>query len=450
VAATLLSCAALGAVPVAASAADATIKGTVIGAGLPDPGEGLTIVRAVNAETGQVGGAGYTAGKRDGWSLSAAPGPYAIGLATVPLEGGKLIEKLLAFVEARSGKTEKVKLKIKKKRRHHHAPAARTTARVGEGFGDVDVNHPAIWVHEFDVQSQNPEFGVLRRGMAEMLITDLVAGFAEKDCDAVIVERGRIQDVINEQRLQQLPGFDQGSAVRQGQLIRDNASVTGTLTEVGGQVTITAQYTDRRTGRTRSVSVQGPGASIFDLEQQLAKKLLDAICGELPDTYAGTFDGKLVDSEETMSWSGTVTYERLRPPDPDGEQCEATETACWKSTGGSVTWQVSTTPGADCTYSAGPKTADIPAGLGFISMDPAGGETPGYAGHLGGPDSTANGTEQCPGDEHPRQVEYHLVCCFNTNFGFPWGNYAADSGWHLQGSYMDDGGLSSNWDLSGR
>jgi len=440
--------AALGIFPAAASGADATIKGTVAGPGIPDPGEGVTAIRAVNAETGAVGGADYTSGNRESWSLKTAPGPYAMGATTIPFGGGKLVEKLLAFVEANSGKTEKLKLKLKRKRRHHRsAPRA---ARVADGFGDVDVDYPAIWVKEFDVQSTDPELGVMRKGMAEMLITDLVGGFpAKPGCKAVIVERSRIGDVINEQKLQQLPHFDPGTRVPKGHIIRDNASVSGTITESGGQVTITATYADRRTGRTKNVSVQGSNANIFALEQELAQKLLDAICGALPDAYSGTFDGKLVDSETTMSWSGTVTYERLRPPDPDGEQCEATETACWRSTGGNVTWQVSTTPGADCTYSAGPKTADIPAGLGFISMDPAGGEAPGYAGHLGGPDSTATGTKQC-GDQPPEQVEYHLVCCFNTNFGFPWGNYAQDSGWHLQGTYHDDGGLSSNWDLTGR
>ena len=274
--------------------------------------------------------------------------------------------------------------------------ARRTADRVAEGFGDVDVDYPAIWVKEFDVQSSNPDLGVLRKGMAEMLITDLVAGFGQLDCEAVVVERSRIQDVINEQKLQQLPGFDQSTAVRPGRLIRDNASVTGTITESGGQVTITAQYTDRRTGRTKGVTVQGPGESIFELEQELAQKLLEAICGALPDAYEGTFDGTLVDPEETVSFSGTVTYERLRPPDPDGVQCEATETACYESVSGSVTWRVSTTPGATCSNDAGPKTAAIPAGLGFISIDPAGGDSPGYAGHLGGPDDTATGTRQCP------------------------------------------------------
>ena len=116
-----------------------------------------------------------------------------------------------------------------------------------------------------------------------------------------------------------------------------------------------------------------------------------------------------------------------------------------------MTWRVSTTPGASCKYDAGPKTATIPAGRGLISIDLAGGDSPGYAGHLGGPDDTTMGTRQCDPNQPPEQVLYHQMgCCFATNFGIPWGNYAAQGGRHLQGTYQDDGGLTSNWDLSGR
>ncbi len=43
----------------------------------------------------------------------------------------------------------------------------------------------------------------------------------------------------------------------------------------------------------------GAGESIFALEQELAKKLLDAICDKLPGAYDGTFQGTSVDPEMT-------------------------------------------------------------------------------------------------------------------------------------------------------
>jgi hypothetical protein len=442
--------AALGLVPAAASAADATIKGTVAGPGIPDQGEGVATIQAINAETGVVGGADYTSGKRDSWSLATDPGPYAMGATTVPFGGGKLVEKLLAFVDARSGKTETVKLKLKKKRRHHHSSAARSHARVAEGFGDVDVGYPAIWVHEFDVQSSNPDFGVLRKGIADMLITDIVLGLPA-GCDAVVVERARIQDILDEQKLQQLPGFDQSTTVRPGRLIRDNAGVTGTLTESGGQMTISATYTDRRHGRSKTVTVQGPAASFFDLEQQLAQKLIDEICSdELPDTYEGTFSGSSVLSEMTATWDGTATFKRLTPSDPNFGACNGSGVACYGVTGGSVTWHISTSPGATyCQYNTAPQTTAIQPGYGSLSVEASGADSPGYGGALSASD-TAPGTVQCPPDP-PAQTQLYLFdCCFVTNDGgSPWGDFALDDGWHLQGTRTEQS-KTYNWDFTGQ
>ena len=98
-----------------APAAPGTIKGTVAGPGTPDAGEGITAIRAVNAETGAIGATDYTAGRHDRWNLSVKPGPYAVGLAAIPFSGGKFIDRLLAFGGVKSRETEKLELKLKRK-----------------------------------------------------------------------------------------------------------------------------------------------------------------------------------------------------------------------------------------------------------------------------------------------------------------------------------------------
>jgi hypothetical protein len=306
------------AVPMAASAAPATLKGRVVGSALPDSGEGAATVRAVNVAKGVVGGADFTGGQRDRWKLRLPPGPYALGAAAAPFAGGKVVDRLVAFARARSGKTETLKLRLKRKRKGGHRRASghggRALERVPEGFGDVDVDYPAIWVKEWDVQSQDPDLGVLRKGLADMLITDLIGGLK---CKAVIVERARIDDVLNEQRLQRLPGFDPDTRVPQGRLIRDNASVSSTLTESGGQLTMSATYVDRRTGRSATVSVQGSGESLFELEQQLAAKLAAVICQDkinhIAGTYSGTFTIGTTLGPSVMSYQGNVAFDRSGP-----------------------------------------------------------------------------------------------------------------------------------------
>ena len=445
-----------GAIPAVASAAPATVKGTFAGPGLPDAGEGVTGVRAVDLETGVVAGTDYTGGRRGRWRFVLAPAPYALGAAAVPFEGGKAVNKLVAFVGARSGDTETLKLRLKPKRRNRAAPAGRA-ARGGSGIGDVSVDHPAIWVKETVVQSQDPDMGVLRKGMTDMLVSDLVAGFGGPEgCLADVVERARINDILNEHRIQQLPGFDPNTTITPGRLIRDNASVSTTLTESGGHVTLTSTYTDRRrsAARSRTVTVQGPGESIFDLEQQLAQKLVQAICSDgLPDVYSGTFDGKSVNEDGTFSWNGTVTLTRMKPPNMYGAECKGRGVACYEVTGGLVTWQVSTTPGAECTYHSEPKTVALFTDqVPRLYVDGDGSENPGYSGGWGVFDS-GPGTSQCPGGDPEDQTYLLSDCCVVMNTGTPWGDFGQNGGSTLSGTSSRTNGVitvTNSWNLTGQ
>lgn len=366
VALAVLAAATVAALAPAASAAPATLKGRVVGPTLPDHESGLASVQAIEAKTGVVRGADFTGGRRDRWRLRVAPGAYVLGAATVPFAGGKVVDRLVAFARARSGRTTKLKLRLKRKRKRGHRagtadrPAA---SRVADGFGDVDVGHPAIWVKQWDVRSPNPELGVLRKGMADMLITDLVAGFAQASCDAIIVERDRIEEVLDEHRLQRLPGFDPGTTIRPGRLIRDNASVTGTLTEAGGQLKLSATYSDRRNGRTRAVSVQGPGEALFALEQKLAEKLVEVICDPV-DEIAGTFEQRIDAAGSVFTYSGNVTFTRSTPAVLPG----ANGTYDVSSGRYTVTASGRDVSGATGCRQSGSKQFTIPSGNGDIAV----------------------------------------------------------------------------------
>ena len=446
--------AAVGATPAMATAAPATVKGTVAGPGLPDAGEGVAAVRAINAETGVIDAADYTGGRRDSWRLSVAPGPYVLGAGTAPFEGGKLVDRLVAFVDANSGDTETLKLRLKPKRRNHSA-APRRAARGASGFGDVAVDYPALWVQEWDIQSTDSDHGVLRKGMAEMLITDLSAGLGSPDCPGAVLERAHIRDVISEQVRQQLPGYDPGTRVRQGRLIIDNGTVSGRLTASGGNMTLTSTYTDRRHGRrSRTVSVEGPVESFFSLEQQLAQKLLAVICSDgLPRIYGGTISGSSADTETIRSWYGTVTFERIEPPDPRAEQCDGRGVACYELALSTVTWETHSAPGAECTHQSGPKTVSAPPGSGMLTVDASGSETPGYSGGFGALDM-APGTQQCGADPPEDQTYILTDCCMATNSGTPWGDYGENGGINLRGTRTTNSGpsytVTHTWDLTGQ
>jgi hypothetical protein len=270
------------------AAAPATLKGSLIGAHLPAVGRGVASVRAVRLGSGVMAAADYT-DRHGSWRIQAPAGSYALMAAVMPFNGGKVLNRPVALVRARSGRTRTLRLSLKRMPKKRRARAT-----VSPGFGDVSVSYPAIWVHDFNVNSTDPELGVLRKGLAAMVITDLydsIHAFRPR-CRAVLVERERIGDVVNEQRLQQLPGFDPSTRVPTGRLIRDNSSVTGTLTNRGGQVALSATYVNRRSGKRGTVSVQGSVSQIFELEQELAGKLARLICDESP-LYLGEVSGSL-------------------------------------------------------------------------------------------------------------------------------------------------------------
>jgi hypothetical protein len=193
---------------------------------------------------------------------------------------------------------KKVKPKKKRKQRNRtHRPRPRRRAQasaVPDGFGDVSVSYPAIAVRDF--QSTNPAEQYLANGLAAMLITDLGAAVAGPPCKrkAIFVERARIDAVLDELRRSQGPAFDPGSRPQPGRIIRDNAKITGTVSQANGVYTATATYTDLNTGKVTTFTESA--ADFFEMERKLAEKLAKHICDpplEPPLAYEGTFSGSL-------------------------------------------------------------------------------------------------------------------------------------------------------------
>ena len=76
------------------------------------------------------------------------------------------------------------------------------------------MTYPATWVQHF-VVSGPAEASVLRKGIADMLITDL-GDPIKKKCDGVLVEREHLDLIIAEQRLSRSPLIDPATRIRPG------------------------------------------------------------------------------------------------------------------------------------------------------------------------------------------------------------------------------------------
>jgi TolB-like protein len=141
------------------------------------------------------------------------------------------------------------------------------SAMAGEGLPVVDVLY-------FNVNSTEPELEVFRKGLAQMLVTDLAAAGV-----ATVVERDRLEDVLAELKLGQDKRFDQAKAAQVGKLLGSQYHVLGSIT--GNKFTkvlaIEVKIVDSETGQIVAKSSKRVFAKVEDIfpaEQELAAALV--------------------------------------------------------------------------------------------------------------------------------------------------------------------------------
>ena len=177
----------------------------------------------------------------------------------------------------------------------------------------VNVKHPAVWVQHFTVSGGDAELRVLKKGLADMLITDILDPL-KTACNGVVVEREHFDQILAEILLSQSPLADPSTRMTTARIIQHNRVVTGGLTVAGGMMTLTVNITNVATGAVRTVSRSTTPDRFFELEQSVVQEVVRLICGdEPPAAYtgqaSGSTSGESGSSRQTISWSGNV---RLR------------------------------------------------------------------------------------------------------------------------------------------
>jgi TolB-like protein len=116
------------------------------------------------------------------------------------------------------------------------------------------------------------EAGPLALGLSELLTTDL-----SKARDLQVVERLRMQAILDELKLARSEAVDPSTAPRVGRLLGAGRLVSGTLTDLSDdQIRIEAYVVRSRDGSVlEPASVTGPLESFFDLEKDLAFAILE-------------------------------------------------------------------------------------------------------------------------------------------------------------------------------
>ena len=104
---------------------------------------------------------------------------------------------------------------------------------------------PTLAVLYFDYEGRNEELQVLRKGIAELMITNL------SELPGVrVVERLRLEAVLAEHKLQRKIKLDRNSAVRLGKLLGAKYLVWGSYFNALGSLCLTAKVVETETGQT--------------------------------------------------------------------------------------------------------------------------------------------------------------------------------------------------------
>src|SRR5204862_6227031 len=114
---------------------------------------------------------------------------------------------------------------------------------------DKPAEKATVAVLYFDYQGKNEELALLKKGLAQMLISDLSGTDAY-----VVVERDRLEDVLAELKLGQSKAVDQQTAAKIGKLLGARFMILGGYFDVMGALRIDARVVEVETGKiVRSV-----------------------------------------------------------------------------------------------------------------------------------------------------------------------------------------------------
>ena len=155
----------------------------------------------------------------------------------------------------------------------------------------------------------------LERGFAELLTTDL-----GRSAQLTLVERGRLQALLDELKLQAAGASDESTNVRAGQLLRAGRLVQGSLLELpGSQLRVDAAVVNVPTTQIQGTAAgAGPLDQLFDMEKRLALDLLRELGVTL--TVA---ERNAIEQRPTRSLAAFVAYSRGLVAEDDGRYDDA-------------------------------------------------------------------------------------------------------------------------------
>jgi TolB-like protein len=142
-----------------------------------------------------------------------------------------------------------------------------------------DKNAKRLAIIYFDNSGGDPSMDKLKKGLADMLITDL-SNVNMLD----IVERDKLEALLKEQKLSNSKEFDPKTAAKVGKLLGAQVILTGGYFEMMRSLRIDARFIDVETGKIlKSDGVDGQTSAFFKIQKQLSWKIIKNMDTKISD-----------------------------------------------------------------------------------------------------------------------------------------------------------------------
>ncbi|MEO6528343.1 MAG: CsgG/HfaB family protein [Gemmatimonadaceae bacterium] len=172
------------------------------------------------------------------------------------------------------GRTSRVRLQLQSRlaalAKRELAADAKATVQSEGSLGTGSGAPTTIAVLPLRFTGADTSLRPLERGFAELLITDLA-----RSSQLTVVERPRIQALLDELAMQRSSGTDASTSARAGRLLRAGRVVQGSILQLSGsQLRVDAAVVDVPTTQIRGTTQGADQADrLFDLEKRIALDL---------------------------------------------------------------------------------------------------------------------------------------------------------------------------------
>ena len=171
-----------------------------------------------------------------------------------------------------------------------------------------DKNAKRLAIIYFDNSGGDPALNKLKKGLADMMITDL-----SNINMLAIVERDKLESILKEQKMNNGKEFDPATASKVGKLLGAQVLLTGGYFEMFGSLRLDARFIDVETGKIlKSDGVEGEISNFFKLQKQLSWKIIKTLDVKITDAEKKSLEmnekSKALSFDDAKKYSSALDF----------------------------------------------------------------------------------------------------------------------------------------------